>query len=530
MKLYILRNSTSESLFAGLDAIYSGYNDISNIDFSADMFVWFYLPPFKTGQKTADEITSYLSSLQFVIDQIPEHKLFLVFTLDNIFDIRFQNSDRSLSDAISAFNMSLSDFAKSHSNIRIIDFSGFTRDYSLSQLIDWKYYFISGMQINPHLARDFRQWFRKKLEAIQLKRKKCIVLDLDNTLWGGVLGEDGIAGIKIDGDYPGNVFLMFRNFLLELGRNGVILTICSKNNEQDVLDLWEQNPYMVLKSDNIAAYRINWNNKALNISELADELNIGLDSMVFIDDNPAERELVRQALPMVSVPEFPPQPYLLPEFMKYLITEYFDTYTLTEEDLKKETQYKANANRSREQQKFIDFSEYLKSLDIELIIETANSFNIPRIAQLTQKTNQFNLTTHRYMESDISQFIQSEALVYCLSVKDKFGDDGITGVAIFKKTNLETYEIDTFLLSCRILGKNIEKAFLYSVLNRIKTYGNKTVYAKYIPTNKNMQVENFYTNTGFEKISSNEDNSIDFYLELTDDFETDPVFKITSII
>lgn len=191
-----------------------------------------------------------------------------------------------------------------------------------------------------------------------------------------------------------------------LAKSGVILTICSKNNEEDVKELWEKNPFIKIGPRQIAAYRINWNNKADNIRELAKELNIGLDSMVFVDDNPTERELVRQQLPMVFVPEFPKRPYELMNFYRKLVDEYFQTYKFTSEDFYKTEQYKANARRASEQARFTDLSAFIKSLDIHIDVIAANEFNVPRIAQMTQKTNQFNLTTHRYTEADINTFIE----------------------------------------------------------------------------------------------------------------------------
>lgn len=237
---------------------------------------------------------------------------------------------------------------------------------------------------------------------------------------GGVLGEDGIDGIKIGGDYPGKAFLYFQEGLLELAKRGVILTICSKNNERDVLDLWEKNPFVLLRKEHFSAWRINWRNKADNIRELSEELNIGLDSLVFVDDNPTERELVRQMLPMVEVPEFPKQPYMLPDFLISLSDRYFRVYSVTEEDRRKTEQYKANASRTQERKKFVDFDQYLQSLEIEMRIEPISSFNVSRIAQMTHKTNQFNLTTRRYSESDLMGFSSEGWLIYCLSVKGSF--------------------------------------------------------------------------------------------------------------
>ena len=233
-----------------------------------------------------------------------------------------------------------------------------------------------------------------------MKQYDAVIFDLDNTLWGGVLGEDGISGIKIGGDYPGKAFSFFQKSLLELSRAGVILAVCSKNNEEDVYEAWEKNPYLILRKEHFSTWRINWTDKATNLKSMAEELNIGLDSFVFVDDNPSERELVRQLLPMVAVPDFPSQPYGLPTFFNQILSDYFKVYSVTEEDRNKVAQYKANAARRQSRQSFSDFGAFLTSLELHLTVEPLNEFNITRVAQMTQKTNQFNLTTRRYTERD----------------------------------------------------------------------------------------------------------------------------------
>ena len=222
--------------------------------------------------------------------------------------------------------------------------------------------------------------------------------------------------------------------------------------------------------------------------EIAAELNIALDSMVFVDDTPTERELVRQALPLVTVPDFPEQPYNLPVFVDELIEKYFKVYVLTDEDRQKTAAYQANVARASEQQKFTDMDSFIKSLALKLTIHRASSMNIRRIAQMTQKTNQFNVTTRRYTENDVNAMLSTGANIWCLSVSDRFGDSGITGCIIVKDG-----EIDELLLSCRILGKGIEKEFLAQILTRLK--------AAYIPTAKNAQVKDFYENNGFTLVS-----------------------------
>ena len=495
MKYFIFRNYTVEPFFRGLDATFSGYEDVSFIDTQADRYIWWYFPPYKTDNKIIVlEIENYGNLLEFTLNKMAPDKPVFVFSMTGIYKINYQTENDIVNEAIVHYNEKLKKFSEIYKNLKIIDFSDFANRFSQKQLVDWKFYYLSQMSLNPKLASEFNLWFKRQIEIIELQRKKCLVLDLDNTLWGGILGEDGAEGIRIGEDYPGNCYLFFQEYLLELMNNGVILTVCSKNNEKDVMDLWKNNPYIKIKQDQLAAYRINWNNKADNICEIAEELNIGLDSLVFIDDNPTERELIKQMLPQVSVPDFPEKPYLFPEFIKSLTDNYFSIYKLTKEDLAKTRQYKENAERRQFQSRFTDLDSYLRSLEIELTVEQMNDLNIARFAQMTQKTNQFNLTTKRYTEADLRNLTKNGARIYGLRVKDRFGDHGLTGLII---TN-EIADIDTFLLSCRILGKNIETVFIQYMLMKLKSSGVKTVTASFIRTLKNSQVEDFYEKLYFE--------------------------------
>ena len=513
MKCFVFRNNTVERFF-GNEYCFSGYDDISRVPQDADLYVWWYQVPIKFNrQLLTDEIRGYAQKLNYVLSNVDVKKTFLALTMDIIYSVPFTEDDSSLQQAVAAYNRTLYEAAEDHANVKVIDFAEFSRNYPASDLFDWKYYFISQMGLNPKLHKEFKLWWDRKMESVALKRKKCLVLDLDNTLWGGILGEDGMEGIKIGGDYPGKAFLYWQEALLELSKSGVILAVCSKNNEKDVLDAWEKNPFMLLKKEHFVAYRINWTDKATNIKALASELNIGLDSMVFVDDNPAERELIRQMLPMVSVPEFPAQPYGLPEFFKKLVNDYFKVYELTDEDRKKTEQYKANAARFQFQSSFADFSAFLESLDMHITIEAANEFNIQRIAQMTQKTNQFNLTTHRYTDADVKGFLEEGWNIWCISVADRFGDNGITGCIMVTRTG----EIDTFLLSCRILGKGIEMAFVKKIFALLKDKGFRKLRAGYLPSAKNAQVKDFWEKAGFSCTScSNDGKNYELLLDNAD--------------
>ena len=522
--MFVFRNYTIENLFDE-SVRFSGYGDISEIPQSA-VYVWFYNAPIGADHASiVNEITGIGDKLKMVAAKIPSSSPFYILTLENLFPTHISLSDNSVADAITQVNLTAHELATTHSNIRVIDFNEFLQQYTPQEWINWKFYFLSQMIISPSIAGEFKMWWEKKLSVLTTPRKKCLVLDLDNTLWGGVLGEDGAAGIKMSGDYPGNAFAYFQESLLDLAHNGVIITVCSKNNEEDVKELWDKNPFMKIGPKDIAAYRINWNNKADNIREIAKELNIGLDAMVFIDDNPTERELVRQELPMVAVPEFPNRPYKLMEFYRSIVADYFQTYTLTNEDRNKTAQYKANALRATELSRFTNLTDFIKSLNIQIDLHKANEFTVTRIAQMTQKTNQFNLTTHRYSEADINAFMAHKDTVYCISVSDKFGDNGITGAIIITYSG-KTAEIDTFLLSCRILGKNIETVFIKTVLNLLLKKGVKEVKATYIPTQKNSQVANFYDSIGFT-LTSEKEGTKSYHLFLTTLFPIPEYYTVT---
>ena len=526
MKYFVFRNQTVEPFLGDKDVAYSGYGDISFVPQDAGRYIWFYQIPINTNdEQLASEIGEYTNMLQLVVSQINENKDILVFTLVHLFRCRLVGDSMAVDEAVSQFNSDVRQLSNTHKNLHLIDFSEFTEHYPADQLVNWKFYLISQTQLSTKLAKDFLEWFSNVERELELKRKKCLVLDLDNTLWGGILGEDGIEGVKIGGDYPGKAFFYWQQGLLELSKTGVILTICSKNNEQDVEELWKRNPFMILRKEHFSAWRINWNDKATNIQELAKELNIGLDSMVFLDDNPAERMLVRQSLPMVTVPEFPSKPYELMPFFKQLVTTYFRVYSITDEDRQKTAQYKANAQRASARSQFVDMEAYLRSLDMVIAVITADEFNISRIAQMTQKTNQFNLTTHRYTESEVNQLLADGWRIYCINVSDRFGDNGITGAIFLKPIADNQVEIETLLLSCRILGKGIEQAFLYYLLNKLRKEGFQKVYALYMPTAKNTQVADFYDRMGFTL--SDIQNECKYYeIPLREDFSIRPYYKI----
>ena len=527
MTTFVFRNQTVEP-FLGYDGmIYSGYDDISVTHADADRYIWFYQVPVNANSvQLAEEIDSYRGKLDLVLSGIDNQKPFIIFSLVNLFPLRVTGDETALDEAIIAFNAHVAQLSRERRNIRWVDFSEFTMRYDADTLINWKFFLMSQTLLNPKLAHDFQAWWSRIEEELAMKRKKCLVLDLDNTLWGGVLGEDGIDGIQLGGDYPGKAYTYWQRSLLQLAHDGVILAVCSKNNEADVTEAWEKNAAMVLKREHFSAVRINWQDKVTNMRELAAELNIGLDSMVFLDDNPIERELVKQLLPDVEVPDFPDKPYRLMPFFKELVEKYFRIYSVTEEDRSKTAQYQANALRQAEQSRFTDLESYLYSLDMSLDIIPADEFNLPRIAQMTQKTNQFNLTTRRYDEAGVRQRIDDGWRVYCMSVRDRFGDSGITGTVFLEPVDDVTVNIDTLLLSCRILGRDIEEAFIKTVFNLLRLDGFRKVKAVYLPTAKNGQTADFYDRMGMTCVCVDNDGAKHYEMTLTDIFEIKNYYNI----
>jgi FkbH-like protein len=327
--------------------------------------------------------------------------------------------------------------------------------------------------------------------------RKCLVLDCDNTLWGGIIGEDGLDGIHIGHDSPGREYLDFQKAILELYEQGVILAINSKNNYDDVMQVLNKHPHMLLREKHFASIMVNWDPKPQNMQKIAEQINIGLDSIVFIDDNPAERELMKQSLPQVETLEMPADPSLFARTLRE--TGFFTRAYLTEEDKNRGQIYAAQRKRDQFQQSCATLEDFLKSLEMVVSIHTAGKEDIKRTAQLTQRTNQFNLTTRRYTEADIAAMAQNPNWrIYVLGLKDKFGDNGTVGLALVE-IQPKQWRIDTFLMSCRVIGRQVEDSLVDRICRDAAKAGCTSISAEYIPTAKNNLVAGFWDKMGFEK-------------------------------
>jgi len=382
--------------------------------------------------------------------------------------------------------------------VYLYDFNGFVTKYGEKNIFDYRQYYFGDIKVSidhlPHLAHDLMGY----IKAINGSNKKCMVLDLDNTLWGGIVGEDGFSGIKLGTDPIGKSYVEFQHYLLALNQRGIILAVNSKNNFDDAIKVIKEHPNMILREENFACMKINWNDKISNFNEIAKELNIGLDSMVFFDDDPVNRELVRMNMPEILTVDLPSDPSYYVQTL--LNMNDFNVLKITDEDKNRGKMYLEQRKRSEFEKNVTNFDEFLKQLNIKIKIKKANEFTIPRISQLTLKTNQFNLTTRRYQEEDIRSFSQDpKKLVGCAQIEDKFGDNGITGVYIINKDSSDQWTIDTFLLSCRVLGRKVEDGILCYIINKAKKEGVKKIRSEFIPTKKNKAAEDFLPNFGFQK-------------------------------
>jgi len=406
-------------------------------------------------------------------------------------------TDYSFHEMIEEINNALRNISKQNNSVYVYDFNNFISKFGEKNIFDYRQFYLGDIQIAfnfiPYLANALMGY----IKPFSSKNKKCIVLDLDNTLWGGIVGEDGFDGIELGHTSNGKAFVDFQKYLLSLWHQGIILAINSKNNYDDAMKVIQEHPNMILREKNFASIQINWNDKAQNLKQIASEINIGTNSMVFFDDDKINQERIKQEFPEVLTIELPKDSSQYSSILKEIND--FNVLQQTDEDAKRGEMYAQQRERNELKQSISNIDDFLKQLNIQVKIKKSNEFLIPRISQLTLKTNQFNLTTKRYHEEEIRELTNNKNYeVGCAQVEDKFGDNGITGVYIVDK-NEKNWIIDTFLLSCRIMGRGIEDAILSQILKDAKQNGVEEVRAKFIPTEKNKPSENFLSDFGFKK-------------------------------
>jgi FkbH-like protein len=401
----------------------------------------------------------------------------------------------SLRAAEAALNARLIEIAAARPNLVLIDLELIFRRHGEETLISDAFWYAGRIRYSGRMFDLLAETLRLALVAHAQKARKVLVLDLDNTLWGGVVGEAGPFGIALSEDGLGRCYRDFQRCLKAVQRTGVLLAISSKNNQADVDEVFELNPMMILEREDFAAIRVNWQPKPDNIAAIAAQLMLGTDSFVFIDDNPVEREAVAASLPGIAVPAFPDRIERLPAWLlRDVVPVYFGKYAITEEDAGKTAQYRANRERQHLAASF-DLDSFLAELRIECAIHVDERGRMVRAAQMTQKTNQFNLTTRRYEVTDLARFMDSpKHSVLMLDYRDRFGDEGSVGLAIL---DLAEGRIDTFLASCRVIGRKVEDRLLDKAAELVRAQGHGKIVGEYIPTRKNGLAASFYETHGF---------------------------------
>ncbi|MBO6112874.1 MAG: HAD family hydrolase [Lachnospiraceae bacterium] len=393
-------------------------------------------------------------------------------------------------------NMLLSELAVKYKNAFIIDIDAIKSRLGEDAFCDRKFYFQARMSMSFEAIVEAVKQLYDIMLALKGRLRKCLILDLDNTLWGGVIGDDGLKGIEIGELGAGRAYTDLQRWCLELEKRGVLLAVCSKNDEDTAKEPFLKHPDMVLHLEDFAVFVANWEDKAANIRYIQKTLNIGMDSLVFVDDNPFERNLVKELIPEITVPELPED---ASEYLSYLQSLHlFETVSFSEEDHKRTEQYRTEAQRKNAQEVFSNIDDYLKSLEMTAVAKPFDEFHFPRIAELSQRSNQFNLRTIRYSEEDIKRIAGSDGyLTLYFTLKDKFGDYGLVSAVIIEKRAENEGFIDTWFMSCRVLKRGCEEFIINSVVEEAKNAGIGRLTGQYIPTAKNKMVADIYEKMGF---------------------------------
>lgn len=432
---------------------------------------------------------------------------------DTVFGSYATKVPSSFTFQVRKLNFELMKIAQEYPNFFICDIAGLQNKFGRDQMFNSHVYVSTEMVLSLDILPYVASRTLDILCAVEGKFKKCLVLDLDNTTWGGIVGDDGWENIQVGhGLGIGKAFTEFQQWVKKLKNRGIIVCVCSKNDEDKARAPFELNPEMVLKIDDIAVFVANWDNKADNIRLIQSILNIGFDSMVFLDDNPFERNMVRENVPDITVPELPEDPG---EYLEYLYSlNLFETASYSNADAERTQQYQVEHQRASLLKTFTNEADFLKSLDMVSEVKNFDSFNKVRVAQLSQRSNQFNLRTVRYTEAEIEALGKDDQYAsFSFDLSDKFGDNGLICVIILKKEDAETLFIDTWFMSCRVLKRGMEDFTLSRLVAYAKENGFKRIVGEYLPTAKNQMVEAHYPKLGFQKLEGTADLQFELDLE-----------------
>lgn len=415
-------------------------------------------------------------------------------------DRALPGTTRSLLDGI---NRELAEYARTSGDV-LLDIAGLAETVGLADWHNTQLWNMAKFSFSDDLIPLYADHVARTVAAIRGKSGKVLVLDLDNTVWGGVIGDDGLEGIKTaQGDARGEAHLAVQQMALDLRQRGIVIAVSSKNTDEIARGPFEKHPEMLLKLDHIAVFQANWNDKATNIQAIAEELSLGLDSFVFLDDNPVERGLVRRLLPQVCVPELPEDPAWYARTLA--AAGYFEAVTFASEDLKRAGFYQDNAKRANLQKQVGGVDAYLASLDMTITFQPFDATGRTRIVQLINKSNQYNLTTRRYTDPEAAA-AESDPEVFTLQVRlaDTFGDNGMISVIICRPGEVGIWEIDTWLMSCRVLGRKVEHMVLREILFHARAQGITRLQGVYKPTDRNKLVVDHYAKLGFTKTAEDD--------------------------
>ena len=451
----------------------------------------------------ANQIIMYLEGYWNRVNQQYKTTI-LQFNFTQIDDRIFGNYGNKTQDSflfqIRKLNYLLMEKCTQYKNVFIIDIEYLQQIYGEDGIKENKMYYIAKMPLSTKILPEVAKQTIDVIKAMKGKMKKCVILDLDNTLWGGVIGDDGLENIQIGELGLGHAFSEFQMWLKELQKRGIILAVCSKNEEETAKEPFLKHPEMVLHMEDIAMFVANWEDKASNIKRIQDTLNIGMDSIVFLDDNPFERNLVKSMIPDITVPNLPEDPSQYLNYVKSL--NLFETAAYSETDKNRTKQYQEEMGRVNLQKQFSSYSEYLERLEMTAEAKPFDKFHFSRIAQLTQRSNQFNLRTIRYTEQEIEQLAkEKEYLTLYFTLKDKFGDYGLISVVIMDKQPENTLFISEWVMSCRVLKRSMEEFILDEIIRTAEEHGFDKVTGEYIRTPKNNMVSELYKKMGFQEVS-----------------------------
>lgn len=434
---------------------------------------------------------------------------------DTVFGSYANKVSSSFTSLVRKLNYGLMNLARKYPDLFICDLAGlqnkFGRDFMFAPNIYMSTEMVLSVDCLPYVASRVMDI----VCAIKGQFKKCLILDLDNTLWGGVVGDDGLEGIQLGhGLGIGKAFTEFQMWVKKLKQRGIIICVASKNEEKTAKEPFEKHPDMILKLDDIAVFQANWETKVDNIRTIQQILNIGFDSMVFLDDNPFERNMVRENIKGITVPELPDDPG---EYLEYLYSlNLFETASFSAADKDRTRQYQVEAQRVSLSKTFTNEADFLKSLGMVSKVTGFDAFNTPRVAQLSQRSNQFNLRTVRYTEADIKaiEADKEHYATFAFTLEDKFGDNGLICVVILEKRDADTLFVDTWFMSCRVLKRGMEDFTLNTLVAYARENGYKRIIGEYLPTLKNKMVEDHYPHLGFKRIEGA--SSAQFELEVAD--------------